>query len=115
MSNRMRAVVAAMALAAWAGAAVAQQIDVQYPAPGLFKEPIEKIVEEFQKANPGIKVNLLGPQQDYEQIVQHNLRSAMTNTLPDVAIHGMNRQRVLVARGIAQPIDDLIRQDPGFA
>ncbi len=115
MSNRMRAAVAALALASWTGGALAQQIDVQYPAPGLFKEPIEKIVEEFQKANPGIKVNLLGPQQDYEQIVQHNLRSAMTNTLPDVAIHGMNRQRILVERGIAQPIDNFVRNDPTFA
>jgi multiple sugar transport system substrate-binding protein len=115
MSKRMQAAVAALALALWTGGTVAQQIDVQYPAPGLFKEPIEKIVEDFQKAHPGIKVNLLGPQQDYEQIVQHNLRAAITNTLPDVAIHGMNRQRILVERGIAQPIDDFVRQDPGFA
>jgi multiple sugar transport system substrate-binding protein len=115
MSKWMQAAVAAMALGLWTGGAVAQQIDVQYPAPGLFKEPIEKIVEEFSKAHPGIKVNLLGPQQDYEQIVQHNLRAAITSTLPDVAIHGMNRQRILVERGIAQPIDELIRQDRDFA
>ena len=94
---------------------MAIDIDVQYPAPGLFKEPIEQIVAEFSKRNPDIKVNLLGPQQDYEQIVQHNLRSAITNTLPDVAIHGMNRQRVLVERGIAQPIDNFIKNDPDFA
>jgi multiple sugar transport system substrate-binding protein len=114
MSKSMKAVIAAMALGFGTSAAMAVDIDVQYPAPGLFKEPIEKIVADFSKANPGIKVNLLGPQQDYEQIVQHNLRASITNTLPDVAIHGMNRQRILVERGIAQPIDDFIRKDAGF-
>jgi len=32
-----------------------------------------------------------------------------------VAVHGMNRQRILVDRGIAQPIDGLIRDDADFA
>jgi multiple sugar transport system substrate-binding protein len=111
----MQSAAAAAILSVCANGAIAVDIDVQYPAPGLFKEPIEQIVAEFSKRHPDIKVNLLGPQQDYEQIVQHNLRSAITNTLPDVAIHGMNRQRVLVERGIAQPIDGFIKNDPDFA
>ena len=53
-------------------------------------------------------MNCSGHQQEYEQIASSNLRVAITGTLPDVAIHGMNRQRILVERGIAQPIDDLI-------
>ena len=116
MRAHLRMAAGALAAALWAGAAMAQvEIQVQYPAPGLFKEPVEQIVAEFAKRNPGIRVTLLGPQQDYEQIVQHNLRAAITSTLPDVAIHGMNRQRVLVERGIAQPIDALIAGDPEFA
>jgi len=115
MSTRMQTAIAASILSVCASVAMAVDIDVQYPAPGLFKEPIEQIVAEFSKRHPDIKVNLLGPQQDYEQIVQHSLRSAITNTLPDVAIHGMNRQRVLVERGIAQPIDNFIKNDPDFA
>jgi multiple sugar transport system substrate-binding protein len=106
---------AAFAVLLPAAAFAATEIQVQYPAPGLFKEPIEAAVAAFSKAHPDIKVTLLGPQQDYEQIVQHNLRAAITDTLPDVAIHGMNRQRVLVERGIARPIDELIKNDPGFA
>lgn len=115
MLRILQATVAAAALAFSAGSALAIDIDVQYPAPGLFKEPIEGIVAEFQKKHPDIKVNLLGPQQDYEQIVQHNLRASITNTLPDVAIHGMNRQRILVDRNLAIPLDDFIKNDPGFA
>lgn len=108
---------ALLALAGCCAATTAAAIDiqVQYPAPGLFKAPIEQIVADFSKAHPDIKVNLLGPQENYEQIVQHNLRASITNTLPDVAVHGMNRQRILVERGVAQPIDGLIRSDPGFA
>ena len=116
MKAQLRLAAGALAAGLWVGAASAQvEIQVQYPAPGLFKEPIEQIVAEFTKRNPNIRVSLLGPQQDYEQIVQQNLRAAITNTLPDVAIHGMNRQRVLVERGIAQPIDALIAGDPDFA
>ncbi len=108
---------ALLALAGCFAAATAGAIDiqVQYPAPGLFKAPIEQIVADFSKAQPDIKVTLLGPQQNYEEILQHNLRASITNTLPDVAVHGMNRQRILAERGIAQPIDDLIRNDPSFA
>lgn len=115
MASFVRTGLAALALSLLAGAAGAVDIQVQYSAPGLFKDPIEEIVAEFSKRNPDIKINLLGPQQDYEQIVQHNLRAAITNTLPDVAIHGMNRQRLIAERGIAQPIDGLIRSDPEFA
>ena len=77
-----------LALAGGFAAATAGAIDiqVQYPAPGLFKAPIEQIVADFSKAYPDIKVTLLGPQPNYEEIVQSSLRSSITNTLPDVAV-----------------------------
>ncbi len=105
-----------LALAGCLAAATAGAIDiqVQYPAPSLFKAAIEQIVADFSKVHPDIKVTLLGPQQNYEEIVQSSLRASITNTLPDVGVHGMNRQRILAERGIAQPIDDLIRNDPAF-
>lgn len=115
MKKGIRKVLLALAGCLSAATAGAVDIQVQYPAPGLFKAPIEQIVADFSKAHPDIKVTLLGPQQNYEEIVQHNLRASITNTLPDVAVHGMNRQRVLAERGIAQPIDGLIRGDPAFA
>jgi multiple sugar transport system substrate-binding protein len=43
------------------------------------------------------------PEQGYEEILQRNLRDAITRQLPDVAFHGLNRQRTLAERDI--PVD----------
>ena len=74
----------------------------------------EQIAAEFMKANPQYKVTFLAPQPAYEEVAQATLRAAVTNTLPDVAYHGLNRQRVFFDRGLAQPLDPLIAADPDF-
>jgi multiple sugar transport system substrate-binding protein len=107
--------VAAASLAATPIRAQAQtEIKVLYSIPDLFKTLHEQIAVEFMKVNPQYKITFLAPQPGYEEVAQATLRAAVTNTLPDVAYHGLNRQRIFFDRGLAQPLDALIAADPDF-
>jgi multiple sugar transport system substrate-binding protein len=88
------------------------EISVQYSNPVLFKELMENVVKAFMAKHPGITVTLRAPEQDYEAILQRNLRDAVTRNLPDVAFHGLNRQRTLEERGIPVDLRPLIDADP---
>jgi multiple sugar transport system substrate-binding protein len=90
------------------------EIKVLYSTPDLFKTLHEQIAAEFMKANPQYKITFLAPQPAYEEVAQATLRAAVTNTLPDVVYHGLNRQRVFYDRNLAQPLDALIAADPQF-
>ena len=90
------------------------EVKVLYSIPDLFKTLHEQIAAEFMKANPQYKITFLAPQPAYEEIAQATLRAAVTNTLPDVAYQGLNRQRIFFDRGLAQPLDALIAADPDF-
>lgn len=98
---------AAAALPALAAPALAQtapvEISFQYSIPELFRGLMDDVAAAFMRANPNIRVTIRAPEQDYEAILQRNLRDAVTRQLPDVAFHGLNRQRTLVERGI--PVD----------
>ncbi len=78
-------------------------ISVQYANPVLFKDLMENIAREFMAKHPSTKVTLRAPESGYEEILQRNLRDLVTNSLPDVAFHGLNRQRTLDERRI--PVD----------
>lgn len=96
------------------------ELSVAYSIPVLFKDLMEEVAKEFTARNPSIRVVLRAPELGYEEIMQRNLRDAVTNTLPDVAFHGLNRQRTLAERNI--PIDlkpfmsaDAQTKDLGFS
>ncbi len=117
MLRRTMMKAAAAAAAIVAAPAIAQsttEIVVEYSIPDLFKALHEEIAREFMKANPQYKITFRAPQPGYEEITQSVLRAAVTNTLPDVAYHGLNRQRIFVDRGIVQPLDGFIAADTQF-
>lgn len=88
------------------------EIQVQYSIPVLFKDLMENVVREFMAKNPSIRVTLRAPELGYEEIMQRNLRDAVTNQLPDVAFHGLNRQRTLDERGIPVDLKAFMDADP---
>lgn len=88
------------------------EISVQYSIPVLFKTLMENIAREFEAKHPTIKVTYRAPENAYEEIMQRNLRDAVTNSLPDVAFHGLNRQRTLDERGIPVDLKPLLEADP---
>jgi multiple sugar transport system substrate-binding protein len=104
---------AASALGAGAGAQPVE-IRVQYAQPGLFKDSFDEITRQFMAANPDVRINMLAPPPGYAEILAAHLRDALTGQIPDVGCHGMFNQRVLAERGLAQPLDALIAQDPNW-
>jgi len=105
----------AMALPAYARAqSSGVELQVQYSIPVLFKDLMENIARSFMAANPGITINFRAPENGYEEIMQRNLRDAVTNSLPDVAFHGLNRQRTLLERNIPIDLTPLMHADPGI-
>ncbi len=88
------------------------EIQVQYSTPVLFKALMEDLARTFMERNPSIRVTLRAPELGYEEIMQRNLRDAVTNQLPDVAFHGLNRQRTLDERGIPVDLKPFMEADP---
>ena len=106
MTLRRRALLAAPLLAAPLHARAQSQpveITAQYSIPELFRGLMEEVSAAFMRQSPGIRVTWRAPEQGYEEILQRNLRDAITRQLPDVAFHGLNRQRTLMEREI--PVD----------
>ena len=64
------------------------EIVVQYPYPELFEGTHKRILEEFAKVRPDIKVTLRAPYDSYEEGTQKVLREAVTNQMPDVTLPG---------------------------
>lgn len=91
------------------------ELSCQYSTPVLFKELMEKLAAEFQAKNPGIRISLRAPEVGYEEILQRNLRDVVTSTLPDIAFHGLNRQRTLEERGIPVNLKPFMDADPETA
>ncbi|MEI8144119.1 MAG: extracellular solute-binding protein [Alphaproteobacteria bacterium] len=91
------------------------ELSVQYSIPELFRDLMGKVVEGFHAANPTIRVSLRSPEPDYEAIMQRNLRDVVTNSLPDVAFHGLNRQRTLDERQIPVDLKPFMQADAELA
>lgn len=102
---------AAMTLAVFPAAAQTE-IVIQYPYGELFNTTHEQIREAFEKTNPDIKVTFRAPYDSYEDGTQKVLREAITGQMPDITFQGLNRVRIFVDRGIAQPLDGFIAADP---
>jgi multiple sugar transport system substrate-binding protein len=94
------------------GRDAAVELSVAYSIPVLFKDLMESVAREFMVKHPNVKVTLRAPEDGYEQIMQRNLRDAITNTLPDVAFHGLNRQRTLLERNIPVNLKSFMDADP---
>ena len=105
---------AALTLAGTAFAAAETTIEVQYPYSHLFKTTYEKIIADFERDNPDIKVKMRAAYESYEDGSQKVLKEAITNRMPDITFQGLNRQRILVEKGIAQSLEPFIAKEADF-
>lgn len=105
-----------LALAATLAAegAGAVQIEVAYAYSSVFDPTFERIMQAFTTAHPDIEVTFRATYEDYEDATNTILREAVANTLPDVSFQALNRQAILVERGIAKPLDPYIAAETGF-
>ncbi|MFN3448083.1 MAG: ABC transporter substrate-binding protein [Roseococcus sp.] len=88
------------------------ELTVQYSIPVLFRDLMEQVAQGFMRANPDIRIAFRAPEEGYEEILQRHLRDSITRTLPDVAFHGLNRQRTLLERNIPVDLRPLMQADP---
>ena len=111
--TRQAAAVSALAMPAFVRSQTSPvDISVAYSIPVLFKDLMESLAREFMVKHPNVRVTLRAPEEGYEQILQRNLRDAITSTLPDVAFHGLNRQRTLAERNIPVNLKPFMDADP---
>ncbi|WP_085907196.1 extracellular solute-binding protein [Kiloniella majae] len=90
-------------------------IEFAYPYSHLFDVTYEKILPQFNKAHPNIDVKFRATYESYEDASNTVLREAVANELPDVTMQGLNRQAILVDKGIAQSLEPFIAKEANFA
>jgi multiple sugar transport system substrate-binding protein len=79
--------------------------------PAIFKPMFESFAKDFEAAHPDIKISLEVPAGDQEDMIQDLLRKSLVGNVPDVTFQGYNFIQTVVARDLAQPLDDLIAAD----
>lgn len=104
-----------MVLAVSSFAMAKTQIVIEYSYPNLFDKVHDEIIEKFKAVEPDIEVKVRTKYQSYEDGTKKVLRASMTNSLPDITFQGISRVRVLVDKGIAQPMDTFIAGEENFS
>ncbi|MCP5366680.1 MAG: extracellular solute-binding protein [Hyphomicrobiales bacterium] len=114
----MKKLLIAAAVAGLAALNAAQAAEVtlrvHYAHPNLWKNVQELMAKNFMAANPGIKIELDAPAKTYADGAQQLLREAVANKLPDLAYVGLNRWRILEARGLLAELDPLVGDAAAF-
>ena len=115
----MKRLIASLALAAGIAApALAEEkvtIEFAYPYSHLFDVTYEKIMPKFNAVYPNIEVKIRAAYESYEDGTNTILREAVAGNLPDVTMQGLNRQAILVEKGIARSLEPFIATEADFA
>ena len=117
--NLKRLLAAAAILAAgFSSSAQAQEktvVEFAYTYSYLFDVTFQKILAKFYAQHPDIEIKMRAAHKDYEDATNTTLREAVSGNLPDVSIQGLNRQAILVDKGIAKSLEPFIAKEPDFA
>jgi multiple sugar transport system substrate-binding protein len=76
---------------------------------------MERMMPEFKKAHPDIDVKFRATYENYEDGTNTILRESVAGDLPDVTFQGLNRQAMLVEKGIARSLEPFIAAEANFA
>ena len=93
----------------------AAEIEVGYAYSSLFDVTMERLIPEFKKAHPDIDVKFRATYENYEDGTNTILRESVAGDLPDVTFQGLNRQALLVEKGIAKSLEPFIAAEADFA
>lgn len=113
----MKFTTSAMALIVSASAALADDkvtIEFAYPYSHLFDVTYEAMMPAFKEAHPNIDVKFRATYESYEDGTNTILREAVSGNLPDVTMQGLNRQQILVEKGIAKSLEPFIAGEADF-
>lgn len=90
-------------------------VEFAYPYSHLFDVTYEKILPKFEAAHPDIKIKMRATYESYEDGTNTVLRESVAGELPDVTMQGLNRQAILVEKGIAKSLESFIGKEEDFA
>jgi len=105
----------ALATGALTTSAQAVEIEVGYAYSALFDVTMERMMPEFKKVHPDIDVKFRATYENYEDGTNTILRESVAGDLPDVTFQGLNRQAMLVEKGIAKSLEPFIAAEADFA
>ena len=89
-------------------------IEVGYPYSALFDVTFQRIYPLFREAHPDIEVKFRATYDNYEDGTNTILREAVADKLPDITFQGLNRQALLVEKGIAKSLEPFIAKEADF-
>jgi multiple sugar transport system substrate-binding protein len=113
--NTALAAILAGIMAMAASAAEAVTIEVGYPYSSLFDVTFQRIYPLFKEAHPDIEVKFRATYDNYEDGTNIILREAVAGKQPDVTFQGLNRQALLVSKGIAQSLEPFIAKEANMS
>lgn len=87
---------------------------VHYAIPTIWADTQAQLADAYMAQNPDVKIVLDGPAENYSDGVQRLLRESVAGNLPDIAYVALNNWRILEARGLTQPLDELIGDEAAF-
>jgi multiple sugar transport system substrate-binding protein len=90
-------------------------IEVGYPYSALFDVTFKRIMPDFKKAHPDIDVKFRATYDNYEDATNTVLREAVADKLPDVTFQGLNRQALMVEKGIAKSLEPFIAKEANMS
>lgn len=92
----------------------AATLNVLYSSSNLVVPVHEAYKKQFESTHPG-NIVAFQPMFEYTDAIATTLRSQLVNALPDVGYYGISDVCMLAERGIAKPLDDLIKGDPEWS
>ena len=105
------AAILAIAISSTSSLAGPVTIEVGYPYSALFDVTFKRIMPQFKKAHPDINVKFRATYDNYEDATNTVLREAVADKLPDVTFQGLNRQALMVEKGIARSLEPFIAKE----
>ena len=89
-------------------------VEFGYPYPHLFDVTYEAMMPAFKEKHPEIEIKFRATYESYEDGTNTILRESTSDNLPDVTMQGLNRQAILVEKGIAQSLEPYIAKEANF-
>ena len=98
--------------AGFAHSAEEVEITVAHPYGKIFRPIHQKIIKEFNKIHPEVKVTLETPYPDYEELTQRTLAGIPLKNAPVLSFQGINQIRQYVEAGHAYDLSEFVKNDP---
>ena len=86
-------------------------VEFAYPYSHLFDVTYKTIMPKFKEQHPNIEIKFRATYENYEDGTNTILREAVSGNLPDVTMQGLNRQAILVEKGIAKSLEPFIAKE----